>query len=475
VALVVGLAIVLGRFDPLLAAGSDLPGARLLRFPLKAWLLVALALAALAALGWQAAFGDDAEDASGRRRLRRVLVALAALQLAIAALCALFRVSLATWMARQLAPGASPQLVGGEPLRWLGLALLGAALAGIAALLTGRMSRRALVPSLLLTAHAATQLVLLGPATMPRVAVRDLRLARGLSELPAGTSVQVEPVREVLAQPHREPPDGSASWVLRQAAAAGAPLTGVAQGWRYDLERSPEGLDGFATRLAIDAQRLVSPADRLRLLRGWGVQVLVAQRPLDPGLPGVRPLARVDGPLAPIYAYSLDAPVPSLRRVTVARWADAPPTALRALVDPEFDALHEVVLAWVPGDPPPATAALLSMSTDDDHAQALRDEPERLSIETRGAAPGWLVIERTWQPHWRATVDGAATPIRIANLQRMAIAVPAGTHRVELATDRAPLRRELLLAALGALGLLALASGRRSPRHVGDGNGPAVA
>jgi hypothetical protein len=67
------------------------------------------------------------------------------------------------------------------------------------------------------------------------------------------------------------------------------------------------------------------------------------------------------------------------------------------------------------------------------------------------------VVERAWQPHWRAEVDGRQQATAVANLHRLAVPVAAGPHRVELWVERAPLHASLFVAAIAALALLALA------------------
>ena len=72
-------------------------------------------------------------------------------------------------------------------------------------------------------------------------------------------------------------------------------------------------------------------------------------------------------------------------------------------------------------------------------------------------------MQRAWQPHWRASVDGRPAEVAAADLHRLAVAVPAGAHALKLWVDRRPLHRSALAAAAGLLGLLAIGLRGRKP------------
>ncbi|HXT22735.1 MAG TPA: hypothetical protein VN923_18455, partial [Thermoanaerobaculia bacterium] len=475
-----GVFVALGRFNPLLGWIAELAGGSVVRFPIKAWLLVAIGLSALAAAGWERALVLD--EAPARRRLRRVLLALGALLAAGAVAAAAFAAPLRAWMERQLNRTNPRGIVAHEPMRW---AIECVALAALALLLAWVTSRRRAVaadpqapgpapaaafaagtraprpasiaaialPAAALVLHVGAQLVLLAPATMPRDrAAVYARPPSYAALLPAETRLAHGTLSRLFGAVGRRPlPHGEGRWLVRQGQVAGFPLAGVPRRWRYELARSPEGLDGFLTRLAADALRPLDDPRRLRLLRTWGVEALLLERPLAPGIVGAPLIAQARGPLAPIFLYQVIGAVPEVRRVAGARVAATPRAALVVLLASDFDPHNEVVLAR-------GTAA---MAPGSGSAIVERSRAESLTIRTTDSRAGWVVVQRAWQPHWRAAVDDGAAPVLVADLHRLAVAVPAGEHRVRLWVDRTPLHRALSGAVAGLLTLLALALTRR--------------
>jgi hypothetical protein len=71
-------------------------------------------------------------------------------------------------------------------------------------------------------------------------------------------------------------------------------------------------------------------------------------------------------------------------------------------------------------------------------------------------AAGYLVQREAWYPGWRARVDGADTPVERANVLYRAVALPAGTHEVEVYFESNSFQRGmwLTLAGLVITGLL---------------------
>ena len=68
---------------------------------------------------------------------------------------------------------------------------------------------------------------------------------------------------------------------------------------------------------------------------------------------------------------------------------------------------------------------------DEGEVKDFDEEHGHLSMTTASAKGGFVVVTTTWFPRWRATVDGAPTPIYRVNGSFLGIRVPAGEHRVE--------------------------------------------
>src|SRR5262249_10567825 len=57
----------------------------------------------------------------------------------------------------------------------------------------------------------------------------------------------------------------------------------------------------------------------------------------------------------------------------------------------------------------------------------IRDyQPNRVTVEVAGEAPGYLVLTDIWYPGWKCTVDGEPARLYRGNFVFRAVAVPAG-------------------------------------------------
>ena len=91
----------------------------------------------------------------------------------------------------------------------------------------------------------------------------------------------------------------------------------------------------------------------------------------------------------------------------------------------------------------------------------IAEDSERVELDLVADSAGAVVFERAPLPIYRAFVDGAPATVEIANVQRTAVRVSAGRHRVVLETDRRPTRAAVGAACLGLLGLMGLAIAAR--------------
>ncbi|MBI5879679.1 MAG: YfhO family protein [Chloroflexi bacterium] len=84
-----------------------------------------------------------------------------------------------------------------------------------------------------------------------------------------------------------------------------------------------------------------------------------------------------------------------------------------------------------------------------------RDDDMQISLSMRAPASGWLLLADTWYPGWRATLDGAETPIVRANYAQRAVRLPEGTHTVEFFYDPPIVRFGIVVSALSMTAALA--------------------
>jgi hypothetical protein len=133
-------------------------------------------------------------------------------------------------------------------------------------------------------------------------------------------------------------------------------------------------------------------------------------------------------------------------------------------------------------DVPTISTPARGATTDDgtDQVAVESDTPERLVVRTTTATDGVLVVSEVAYPGWQATIDGAPTPVYVADGLLRAVALPAGHHLVELRFESAALRIGVAISLLTATAMsvccaLSLVRSRpRSRRGGGPGSGPPV-
>jgi hypothetical protein len=96
----------------------------------------------------------------------------------------------------------------------------------------------------------------------------------------------------------------------------------------------------------------------------------------------------------------------------------------RAEFDPRETALLELrdtSLPRVDGGSAPGDTATTRASADG-----------HIIVDTHSDKPSFLVVSESYFPGWKATVDGKGTPIYQTDYVLLGVAVPAGSHRIEM-------------------------------------------
>ena len=455
-----GLFLASGIHNPLLVLVYQIPGAAVLRYPVKMWLLVAVGGALLCGIGFQKL--DPALGSGGRRR---ALWAAAALGLTLTSVWLALMIlppGLESWL-RHLDPQRLVEpIFGWELAKWRGTCLVSVVeLALLAGALVWMRRRPSLGGGLLLTLHVALQIFFLSilfdaDDIEPYVTPPAL-----LEQLPEGARIVHGGFHELFGPTVGAPldlfPDPRVFWLSRAHFAELHPFSGIQWGRRYAFNNSPEGLDSFYSVSMVLAMPRMGDDARVNLLRASGVDILLLPRPLDGvGEDHARLLSTYPSAGYRLHVYELVDPLPDVLLTRDVRRAPHMDAALDLLTDDRFDPRSMVVL--------PATddamvveaemQPLTSTGPTVGEVEILDNRTESLEATVRAHGHSVLVTRRAFLPIYRATVDGEDTALRVANAHRLAIEVPDGEHRVRLWIDRRPFRASLAVAGVTALGLL---------------------
>jgi len=448
-----GLFLATGAFNPVVRLLYLLPGASVLRYPVKFWLAVAVGGALLAGVGFERLLGGGV-----RRRVGWVLAALAAVELLFFALLIRFPEGFA-----RLLRGLDPERLAGpllerQRLDWAWLALLSLAVLGLGAAVLRVLRRRPRVGgALFLTVHVLSQCFLLQPLYDSDAAEHYTEPPAALAAVPESATVvhggHGDLFGKLAGAPLELFPDPRFFWLARVHFDHLYPFSGIRWGRRYELDHSPEGLDSFFTvSLARALQRMPDLA-RVRILEASGVDLLLLDRELDrPALERVRRRALFPGDALDLYVYELPHAAPEVALPGTVLQAPHMNRALELLTAPSFDPERMVVLPGA-GDGPEAEPAV---ERPPGTAELLRSDAEELEVAVSSPAGGVLVVQRSYLDLYRATVGGEPVPVQVADVHRLGVAVPPGEHRVRVWVDRRPY---LASRAVALLALLALGAG----------------
>jgi Bacterial membrane protein YfhO len=446
-ALAFALAIItsLGKYTPFYAAALAITPLRLFRYPSKYLILAGLFWAVLVGQGVEGVQHLESRDGDARRSWRVGIIAAAALA------AVLLVAALVVAHGPRILLGATSASGGGRTAM-VGLAAVkvarSCAIAAIVAALGWLRSRRALGGwlSVVLVALVFGDLLPIGSAVNPVGPPELLKSTPALlAQIRPGARIWVQPTAVDDAEGGVVGPAGwDRGWSLvRSTNELLRPPTAA----RWGLRGSYDGdFTGLAPPLLSNMTLIMEHAARsalgVRVLQMAGVDYVVT---LDdwPFLP-----LQAQEPAVfrrPIRLYGVPGALPRTYVVGRARVA-AEPRSVETIGDPGFDPTSEIIV-------PPGAASMSSNGGSGSRLRELWRRADAFEVEVDSSGPAYAVALQTYEPGWRARVDGRPAPVVRANVLFQAVAVPAGRHRVEFQYRPASVAWGLLLAAIGcALG-----------------------
>ncbi|HXK08012.1 MAG TPA: YfhO family protein [Vicinamibacteria bacterium] len=452
------LLYALGRHSIVYAAFTFLiPPLRVLRFPVKAMLVVAFAWSLLAGLGY-----DVWRRAAGEGRRFWTVVFLPAAVLALACLGA-------TLVCTFGAESWGPYLFYREPgqpsyteiLTPVGDHLVVATVAAsllvavtfAAARWRGRPGQPPAFAAALALGSLALQHTGLHPTVSPDLYTIRPEVVDVLRRTSATPRIYAYDYTEESQKPGR-PGARKIGYLLERVPVGWTNQQGFCLGLYLYLQPPTAGRYGFYGSYDLDLLGLHPKAraeliDRLhaleasplhlRMLRMGSVDYVLALY-RAPWWDDLRAVATVPGVFKePMRVFAVPDPLPRAYVVGGARVAPGPEASLRAVTAAGFDLRREVVLDS--GSPRAAPEGFVGRS------RIVESRPDRVRFVAEASHPGFAVLVDAYDPGWRATVDGSPAAVERANVDFRAVAVPAGEHVVELTYRPPSVALGLVLAA----------------------------
>ena len=106
---------------------------------------------------------------------------------------------------------------------------------------------------------------------------------------------------------------------------------------------------------------------------------------------------------------------------------------LQRLKAPDFEPAQQVLVSEKVAGITPASAGSDKATASEASIQTYA--PKRITVKTRSAAPGILLLNDRWHPDWKVTIDGQSAPLLRANFLMRGVSVPSGEHTVEYRFD----------------------------------------
>ncbi|MCG6924392.1 MAG: YfhO family protein [Acidobacteria bacterium] len=431
-AVIGGVAIALGPHGGVYPMVVELlPVLKVFRYPSKATLLVAFAVALLAGLG---------TGAVARGRLSpRALLGLSLAVLLTASAVAVVGASL--WGSP--GPQASPALAAAAAVvlalgargnlrpRLVALALAGL---GVGDLLLVHAALNATAPAALIF-DPPPAVARVDREGRRRLYVYDYHSVPGTAERHLGR-VNPYPVGPLPPGWRRKQVEAVSLRLYLLPPSAG--LFGLEGSYDFDIRGLyPRPLNDLTFFL----RHVEGTSVHTRLLRLGGVGTVLSLH--DDGLEGLRS----DGTLDSLFPEAIRVwrvPGEPARTWVVGgvRVADER-EAFESLADPSFDPAMEVIL---PGGRPRRTPTSFVGTS-----RILGLAPDRVTLDVDASAPGFVVLADAFDPGWRATVDGQPARVHRANVAFRAVAVAEGRHVVEMVYRPRTVPQGLTLSTLSLL------------------------
>jgi hypothetical protein len=131
-----------------------------------------------------------------------------------------------------------------------------------------------------------------------------------------------------------------------------------------------------------------------------------------------------------------------------------------------IDLAHRIML---PGDSFPATLPAVAATAPADFGGRVRYQrvsSDEIALAVESDQPGWVRVLETFDPGWKATLDGAASSIHPAEDVFLAVHVPRGTHRIILRYHTPGAMAGMAMSGISLLLLVGLWSALARPGSV---------
>jgi len=402
--------LMLGRFTALFDLAHRLPVAGSTRIPVRFHVWMALAVAALAAVG------ADRLSRPGVVRLRGAVaiglgMILASLPILAVVYSPIFE-GRGLWndpALRERSGWLVDELIGASG-RSLGLALAGWLVADTAARSTRPGERRAIA------------------ALLPVIIATDLLSAHRDDSPTVDPAYWTEPpasARAIAADPGHQRIYGLGQLSAGEPGYASKPVDFLVARDTLAWSLAPTfGLRSSAGETPMIPRRWKAYMDATRATPAWsrveGVSHVLTGQPgrIADWPPGVR--------AGRAYVHRNPRPLPRARLVGRPIYATGEPDAAR-LVAAHAAELGDRIIVEDSARPLPADARPIGS------ARIVAEEPERMEIVTRSADDAYLMLADTFDPGWSAAIDGRPAAVVPADLAFRAVYVPAGDHTVVFA------------------------------------------